>query len=70
MVVQSCWGLLVEFMQGFMGSVVSNQMSPLLKKKASTNDIYTPVDTIQQYLEHFNAFRKNAMVHPAMQARN
>jgi mediator of RNA polymerase II transcription subunit 20 len=55
--VQSCWGLLCEFMQGFLGSVVSNQVPPSLKKKPG--DLYTPVDTIQQYLEHFIAFRKS-----------
>lgn len=57
-VVQSCWGLLCEFMQGFLGSVVTNQVPAFLKKKAA-NEIYTPVDTVQQYLEHFNNFKKN-----------
>lgn len=57
-VLQSCWGLLFEFMQGFLGSVVSNQVPTFLEKKAP-NEIYTPVDTVQQYLEHFNNFKKS-----------
>lgn len=57
-VVQSSWGLLFEFMQGFLGGVVSNQVPVILKRKAS-NENYTPVDTVQQYLEQFNVFRKN-----------
>ncbi len=59
-VAQSCWGLLCEFMRGFLGSIVSQQMPVGLQKKAT--EVHTPVDTIQQYLEHFNAFRKNAML--------
>ncbi len=55
-VISSCWGLVTEFMQGFLGSVVSNQVPPYLKPKL--NDNYTPVDTIHQYLEHFNVLRK------------
>lgn len=55
-VVQSCWGLIHEFMQGFLGSVITNQMPTYLERKA--NELYTPVDTINQYLEHFAYFRK------------
>ncbi len=52
----NCWGLLAEFARGFLGSAVSEQIPPYLHQRA--NDLYTPVDTVQQYLEHFNAFRK------------
>jgi len=55
-VVQSCWGLMIEFMQGFLGSVVTSQVPPYLKSKF--NDNYSPIDTIHQYLEHFNILRK------------
>ena len=55
-VAQSCWGLMIEFMQGFLGSVVTNQIPPYLKSKF--NGKYSPVDTIHQYLEHFNVLRK------------
>ncbi len=54
--LQTCWTLLIEFMQGFLGSVVSNQVPQLLKPRF--NEIYSPVDTINQYLEHFNTLRK------------
>lgn len=59
-VVQSCWGLIHEFMQGFLGSNVPNQMPEYLKKKGP-NEIYTPVDTIQQYLENFANIRRLAV---------
>lgn len=59
-VVESCWGLIFEFMQGFLGSVVPNEPPASLKKRF--NDVYSPTDTIQQYLEHFNHFRKNAIL--------
>jgi mediator of RNA polymerase II transcription subunit 20 len=52
----SCWGLIHEFMQGFLGSVISKQMPVYLERKA--NEIYTPVDTINQYLEQFSYLRK------------
>ena len=45
-----------EFMQGFLGSVISKQMPAYLERKA--NDVYLPGDTINQYLEQFNYFRK------------
>ena len=70
-VFQNCWGLIFEFMQGFLGSVVTNQIPPYIVKKQQSKptgpgqphpELYTPVDTIQQYLEHFAAFRKNAPV--------
>lgn len=53
----SCWGLLAEFMQGFLGSCVSPSPPPYIKSKGS--ETFTPVDTIQQYLDHFNTFRKS-----------
>jgi mediator of RNA polymerase II transcription subunit 20 len=62
-VIQSCWGLVIEFMQGFLGSVVSSQVPPYLKSRCADN--YTPVDTIHQYLENFNAFRKGGAGNPA-----
>ena len=55
-VVQNCWGLITEFMQGFLGSQVSNQPSQYLKSRFTAN--YVPDDTIHQYLDYFNSFRK------------
>lgn len=55
-VVASCWGLITEFMQGFLGSVVTNQIPPYLQSRYKS--IYVPDDTIHQYLEYFNIYRK------------
>ncbi|KAI5693014.1 hypothetical protein M8J75_005881 [Diaphorina citri] len=47
----NCWELIKEFLQGFLGSCVQALPPPYLQ--ARINDVYTPVDTVQQYLEHF-----------------
>ena len=61
-VVQSCWSLIIEFMQGFLGSVISSQIPAYLRQKSEQigggSYIYTPSDTAHQYLEHFANFRK------------
>ncbi|KAJ8046821.1 Mediator of RNA polymerase II transcription subunit 20 [Holothuria leucospilota] len=54
-ILQDCWPLLTEFMQGFLGNgFVPKPPSNLVNKV----DVYQPLDTINQYLEHFNQFRK------------
>ncbi|XP_023344346.1 mediator of RNA polymerase II transcription subunit 20 [Eurytemora carolleeae] len=53
----TCWGLLAEFMQGFLGSCVSVVPPAYIKSKAT--EAFSPVDTVQQYLEQFNLARKN-----------
>merc|ERR1711899_613379 len=62
LVVQSCWSLIIEFMQGFLGSVVPNQIPAYLKQKTEqsggNSSVYTPSDTTHQYLECFANFRK------------
>ncbi|CAH1641899.1 unnamed protein product [Spodoptera littoralis] len=50
------WGLLREFLQGFLGPSVLVQAPQHLVTRM--NEIYTPIDTIYQYLEHFSAYRK------------
>jgi mediator of RNA polymerase II transcription subunit 20 len=52
----TCWDLLREFLQGFLGSCVPSMPPQFLQ--ARMNDIYQPMDTIQQYLEHFTMYRK------------
>lgn len=42
-------------MQSFMGSVVENMPAQVKNK---LDDICTASDTINQYLEHFNNFKK------------
>ncbi|XP_077278591.1 mediator of RNA polymerase II transcription subunit 20-like isoform X2 [Temnothorax americanus] len=55
-VAASAWELIREFLQGFLGSAVSNQAPQYLQNRM--NEIYQPMDTIQQYLEHFGQYRK------------
>lgn len=50
-----CWNLMKELLQGFMGNHAEN-LSIYLKGKME--QVYAPLDTMQQYLEHFNNFRK------------
>ncbi|KAK9503469.1 hypothetical protein O3M35_010016 [Rhynocoris fuscipes] len=54
-VPSSCAGLLREFLQGFLGSCVQALPSYL---QSRMDDIYQPLDTVQQYLEHFTMYRK------------
>ena len=56
-----CWNLMKELMQSFMGSVVEN-LPTLVKNKV--DEMYSPSDTINQYLEHFNNFRKTTTPQP------
>lgn len=49
-----CWDLLKEFMAGFMNS----PRDPISYLQGKMNDIFTPVDIMMQYNEHFNGFRK------------
>ncbi|KAM0726475.1 Mediator of RNA polymerase II transcription subunit 20 [Formica fusca] len=50
------WELMREFLQGFLGSAVSNQAPQYLQNRM--NEIYQPMDTIHQYLEQFGQYRK------------
>ncbi|XP_064487988.1 mediator of RNA polymerase II transcription subunit 20-like [Ornithodoros turicata] len=54
-VPSSCWDLMREFMQGFMGNAVQGPPQYL---QGRMNELYSPVDTVQQYMDHFNAFRR------------
>jgi len=64
--INACWDLINEFAQGFIGSEVSGQLKPYLKDK-TPNEVYTPADTIHQYLEHFITFRKTGLGHQGQQ---
>lgn len=59
--INACWDLINEFAQSFIGSEVSGQLKPYLKDK-TPNEVYTPADTIHQYLEHFITFRKTGLL--------
>ncbi|XP_011502619.1 PREDICTED: mediator of RNA polymerase II transcription subunit 20 [Ceratosolen solmsi marchali] len=56
----NCWELIREFVQGFLGSAVSSQIPQYLQNRM--NEIYQPMDTIHQYLEHFGQYRKSTGV--------
>lgn len=65
LIASNCWELLREFMQGFMGTHVANNIpsyftapSLIVPNQTKQNDIYQPIDTVQQYLEHFANYRK------------
>lgn len=62
MVPAMCWELVREFLQGFLGSSV--QSTPPLYLQNRMQELYTPIDTIHQYLEHFTAYRKMAGIRP------
>jgi mediator of RNA polymerase II transcription subunit 20 len=59
-VPNNCWGILAEFMQGLLGNCVPSTPPAYISKKGG--ETYTPSDTVQQYLDHFNQFRKTAGV--------
>uniref|UniRef100_A0A1B6ML18 Mediator of RNA polymerase II transcription subunit 20 n=1 Tax=Graphocephala atropunctata TaxID=36148 RepID=A0A1B6ML18_9HEMI len=56
----SCWELLREFLQGFLGSSVQSLPPQYLQNRM--NDVYQPLDTVHQYLEHFSMYRKTTSV--------
>lgn len=51
-----CWELMREFLQGFLGTSVSNTPPQYLQSRMQ--EIYTPIDTIHQYLDQFTMYRK------------
>ena len=57
MVATDCWDLIKEFVKGFAGSITDNPTNHLSSKM---DGVYGPADTVLQYLEHFNNFRKTA----------
>ncbi|XP_054268789.1 mediator of RNA polymerase II transcription subunit 20 [Macrosteles quadrilineatus] len=56
----SCWELMREFLQGFLGSCV--QSIPPQYFQNRMNEVYQPLDTIHQYLDHFTMYRKTTSV--------
>ncbi|RWS20985.1 decarboxylase-like protein [Leptotrombidium deliense] len=53
-VANYCWDLMREFM----GSFIAAPRDPHQYLQAKMNEPFTPIDTIQQYNDHFNALRK------------
>ncbi|CAO1301044.1 unnamed protein product [Diamesa serratosioi] len=76
-----CWELIREFLQGFLGSNVSTAPPPYFTTPIPANipghpvytrlnDTFQPIDTVQQYLEHFNNYRKQTTMTPTVAMRN
>lgn len=63
-----CWELIREFLQGFLGQYAPTQIPAYFTNSIPTmnpvqhyqriNDTYQPIDTVNQYLEHFQNYRK------------
>lgn len=55
LVPNNCWDLMKEMAQGFLGASVTQPHQYL---QGRMNEIFTPLDVIHQYNDHFNALRK------------
>uniref|UniRef100_A0ABD2VZ83 Mediator of RNA polymerase II transcription subunit 20 n=1 Tax=Trichogramma kaykai TaxID=54128 RepID=A0ABD2VZ83_9HYME len=53
----NCWELMREFIQGFLGPSVPVQVPTYLQNRI--NELFQPLDTIHQYLDHFSQYRKS-----------
>ncbi|XP_066963902.1 mediator of RNA polymerase II transcription subunit 20 isoform X2 [Macrobrachium rosenbergii] len=62
-----CWSLMREFMQSFMGSCVSATAPAFLQNR--NLELYTPQDTILQYVEKFTELRDGTTNPPPSQAQ-
>lgn len=58
-IANDCWNLLMEFMQSFMGSHTPGIPTVFGTKHDS---VYSPADTMVQYMELFNKIRKQQQV--------
>jgi len=58
-VAESCWEILLEFMQGILGQNAQLVVPKTLQ--ARMKEIYTPLDTMHQYMDQFASFRKAAV---------
>lgn len=56
--VQQCWGLIGEFLSSFMDPSFTLPTAPKCSNK--TTELFCPSDTILQYIEVFNTYRKSA----------
>lgn len=57
-VSSNCTGLFKEIMEGIIGKTVD--IPNYIKLRG--NELYTPNDTMKQYLEHFNMLKKAQMM--------
>jgi mediator of RNA polymerase II transcription subunit 20 len=68
LVPRVCWELIKEFLQGFLGNQAPTTIPTYFSNPIPNShflrqdEIYQPIDTIQQYLEHFNNYRKQSQI--------
>ena len=76
MVASNCWEIIRELLQGFLGvpisniipqyftspNLINNSMVHPAQSHMKQNEIYQPMDTICQYLEHFQNYRKQTVM--------
>jgi mediator of RNA polymerase II transcription subunit 20 len=56
-IASECWNLMRELMLSFMPASVVDATSTHFKNRSDA--VFLPQDTVLQYLEHFNLFRKS-----------
>lgn len=62
----SCWELIRECLQGYLNMTVSKSLPSYFQIHERMYDTYKPIDSIQQYLEHFTTYRKQTTASAGM----
>lgn len=59
-VASLCWEMIREFLVGVMNMPIQKNLPQyfLMPNPNRSMDVYNPIDTIQQYLEHFTNYKK------------
>lgn len=57
-VASLCWDLIREFLVGILNIAIPKAMPQYFMMPNRSMDVFSPIDTIQQYLEHFTNYRK------------
>lgn len=57
-VASLCWELIREFLVGILNLPIPKALPVYFSVPNRPMDVYNPIDTIQQYLEHFTNYRK------------
>lgn len=52
------WGLIREFLIGILNASIPKALPQYFQIHNRAMDVYNPIDTIQQYLDHFGNYRK------------
>lgn len=57
-VASMCWEMIREFLVGILNISIPKTLPQYFLNGNRAMDVYNPIDTIQQYLEHFTNYRK------------